>query len=638
MECDMGQSLSSLFGCAACGFLLSLASSARAEPRTHVFALIVANNRSSTLSEPDLQYADDDAARYYQLFRSIAAPEDLALLTAFDRASLAGYKELAAFAQPPTRSALEAASARLARSVAAARARGEQTAFYFVFAGHGDVVDGRGYLDLEDTRIDGSFLEQRIVEQIPADAKHLLLDSCNSFFVVNPRKPGGRRWATPKDMAFGFSARHPEVGLFLSTNSESEVFEWSQIEAGVFSHEVRSGIAGAADVNGDGVTSYAELAGFVETANLGITPENLRPHLFYRGPRGDASAALFPTSAMSGRRLRLNPEPSRLWIKSESGARFLDVHKERGEMTLVLPAVADQELSVFEELQYPAPRRPVVREREIPAGSQPIELASIDGATPAAMSRGDRLFGSLFQTPYGPVAYAQYLQQASRAPEPVYGLTDTDLTRMHNYLSMMADTDRTNRTALGVALLGLGAMTGSVTLGLALDAHDRRAHSAVMWGTGAAGAALIGGGLYDLLTPAMGERALSTFEQEVAASRGNGPYAFVRTEQFLNEMAARERTQRAIGFWTLEVLGLATAGLATATALDPPKDATNHTIAPAFLYSEAAFLGAVGLIMRGAETPTERILHLYHDDPTLKLHFGVGPTASGFGFGLSGAF
>jgi len=175
----MARSLSSFFAFALCGLILLLASSARAEPRTHVFALIVANNRSSTLSDPDLQYADDDGARYYQLFRSVAAADDIALLTAFDiRASLAGYKELAPLAQPPTRAVLEAASARLGRAVAAARARGETTAFYFVFAGHGDVDDGRGYLDLEDARIDGSFLEQRIVEQIPADGKHLLLDSC----------------------------------------------------------------------------------------------------------------------------------------------------------------------------------------------------------------------------------------------------------------------------------------------------------------------------------------------------------------------------------------------------------------------------------------------------------------------------
>ena len=634
----MDRSLTFVLACLACAATLSFGAKARADSPVRVFALIVANNRGSTLSEPDLQYADDDGARYYQLFRSIAAADDLALLTAFDHTSLASYKDLALLAQPPRRSALEAAATRIARAVVAARVRGEKTALYFVFAGHGDIDNGRGYLALEDSRIDGSFLEQRIIEQIPADTKHLVLDSCNSFFVVNPRKPGGRRWATPKDMALGFSARHPEVGLFLSTNSESEVFEWSQIESGVFSHEVRSGIAGAADVNGDGATSYAELAGFVETANRGITLENLRPHLFYRGPRGNANATLFPTGAMSGRRFRLSAEPARLWLKNATGTRFLDLHKERGQMTLVLPEATTQEVSVFEELSYLAPRRPVVNQRDIPAGDEPIELAATELAKPDVSARGDRIFGALFAEPYGPVAYAQYLKQESKAPEPVYGLTDTDLLRMHNYLSMMADTDHGNRVGVGVAFLGLGGITESLALGLALDARDRRDRPGLIYGAAGVGAGLIALGVYDLLTPSTAERALSTFEQEVTASRGNRSYAFLRTERFLSEIAARERFQREIGFWASEVLGVSEIGLATAVAIQPPDGFGNHAILPAVLYAEAAFLCTTGFVIRGTDTPTERLLHLYHEDPTLKLHFGAIPTASGFGLGLTGQF
>ena len=103
-------------------------------------------------------------------------------------------------------------------------------------------------------------------------------------------------------------------------------------------------------------------------------------------------------------------------------------------------------------------------------------------------------------------------------------------------------------------------------------------------------------------------------------------------------MAARERTQRAVAFWTMEVLGAGIATIATATALDPPKDVHNHAIGPALLYSEAALLGAVGFLIRGTDTPTERMLQLYREDPTLKLHFGVAPTASGFALGLTGTF
>ena len=42
------------------------------------FAIVVTSNRSPRLSRPDLRYADDDGAKYYELFRMLA-PESKAL-------------------------------------------------------------------------------------------------------------------------------------------------------------------------------------------------------------------------------------------------------------------------------------------------------------------------------------------------------------------------------------------------------------------------------------------------------------------------------------------------------------------------------------------------------------------------------
>jgi len=50
--------------------VMLLTSSTRADPTARIFALVVANNRSVSMALPDLQYADDDAARYYRLFRA----------------------------------------------------------------------------------------------------------------------------------------------------------------------------------------------------------------------------------------------------------------------------------------------------------------------------------------------------------------------------------------------------------------------------------------------------------------------------------------------------------------------------------------------------------------------------------------
>jgi hypothetical protein len=46
----------------------------------------------------------------------------------------------------------------------------------------------------------------------------------------------------------------------------------------------------------------------------------------------------------------------------------------------------------------------------------------------------------------------------------------------------------------------------------------------------------------------------------------------------------------------------------------------------------------MGWLMRSIETPTERMLKLYHEDPSLKLHFGPVATPTGLSLGLSGVF
>ena len=56
------------------------------------------------------------------------------------------------------------------------------------------------------------------------------------------------------------------------------------------------------------------------------------------------------------------------------------------------------------------------------------------------------------------------------------------------------------------------------------------------------------------------------------------------------------------------------------------------------LYSEAAWLIATGIYLLTIQTPTERMLNLYHDDPTVKLHLGPVATTHGMSLGLSGTF
>jgi hypothetical protein len=643
MEIFMERALTFVMRLAALILVLIPSATATAAEETRTFALVVTNNRSSSLSMPDLQYADDDGARYYRLFRSVADADNVVLLTTFDRASAAAYPELLDVAKAPTKTAVESAARRIAAAVQSARKAGARTTFYFVYAGHGDVEQGRGTIDLEDGRVDGQFLERAIIETIPADTKHVLLDSCDSFFVLNPRKPGGRRWATPKDMALGFSKRHPEVGLFLSTNSDAEVFEWSELESGVFSHELRSGLSGAADVDGDGNVSYAEAAGFVDQANQRITRDNLRPHIYFRGPNGESTSPLFSPGKARGRRLVLGEGPVRLWVKSDRGERLLDLHKDQEPMTVVLPGPEVQAVSIYVEKQ-PAKEagRPLVIERDAPVGDGEIRLASLTAAEPSLAARGDRLFGSIFALPYGRVAYASYVAAHAGQTEAVYGVSDTDILRMQNYIAAMADSDRQNRRFLGGALLGLGGALTATAIASYADTprYGKGGTRGGAIAVASLGGLMIGGGVARLLIPTSGETALEIFKSEVASAQ-NKPVAFAKTEEALEDIARRDRRMRGFGFWYFEALGaggitVTTLALAKPSWFGPPKLQPSDA---AWLYSVSGLLAVAGFAVRYfGETPTERLLKLYRSDPGLGVQVGIAPTPSGGMVGVSGRF
>ena len=182
--------------------------------------------------------------------------------------------------------------------------RGVPTVVYFVYAGHGNVENGRGYLALEDARLFGADLEQLIVDRVGGAETHFIVDACYSVFLAMSRGPGGERREAHGFSALGGLAARPGVGLLLSTSSARESHEWSEFQAGVFSHEVRSGLLGAADANGDGQVSYREIAAFVERANAPIPNERFRPDVYAKEPT--VGAPCWTCAPGLGRRLELD--------------------------------------------------------------------------------------------------------------------------------------------------------------------------------------------------------------------------------------------------------------------------------------------------------------------------------------------
>ena len=613
---------------------LVLGSPIRAET-VESFALIVTNNRSAKMERPDLQYADDDGVRYLSLFGGVTEPGNARLLTRLDRATSLLHPELAPVLSPPRRDDLLAAVADMRKRVDMAKSKGARTRFYFVFAGHGDMEGGAGYLDLEDGRMDAAFLEKEIVEGIAADEQHILLDSCNSFFVVNPRKPGGKRWATPKDMAMGFASRHPNVGLFLSTNSEAEVYEWSEIESGIFSHEVRSGLSGAADVDGDGVVSYAELAGFVERANARLPRANVRPQIFARGPAGNAANALFAVGLSRGRRLTLGAGQQRVWIRGGSGERLLDLHKEAGPMTVVVPGNAGQAFSLVERK---AAIPPEVREYYVPAGEEAVALANLSAEPASSAARGgSAIFGELFALPFGPSAFVTFQTENTRAADPIFGISPAEEARMRHYLTNIAKTDQEIRHNAAMIFGATGLLFSSVAIGKAFSTPRWEGSRTGTLAMGGLGLGFLSSGLYMGLTPSLGQKALDTFDTELRLNPGNPALAIARTESGLDNLARRERTYQRFNIALFGAVG-AIAAVGTTVDLAMGHGSWDHPSRTIAGYGIATALGVAAWSFSKMELPTSRLLRMYRDDPDLKLRIGPVPVQGGMGMGVGGQF
>ncbi|MBI5477845.1 MAG: caspase family protein [Deltaproteobacteria bacterium] len=321
---------------------LGSARPAAARAPTRAFALVIGNNRSLDPGTAALRYADDDAARFYELISSLRSAR-VHLLTVFDRETQATFPHLAGVPRPPTREALRQAMAGLVRAMEAARREGARTVFYFYYAGHGDVGgDREGYVHLLDGRFARSDLLTEVIARSSADLNHVIIDACNSYFLVNARRPEHDRRALRGFLTRASLERYPTTGVILSTATAAESHEWAKYRSGVFSHEVISALLGGADVDGDRRVDYQEVAAFVAAANLKVRDVRARLSVFARPPRADQRAVLMdlgelqrvgradqrPARSRLGAYLTLPEElTGRYYLEDDRGVRYLDLHK-----------------------------------------------------------------------------------------------------------------------------------------------------------------------------------------------------------------------------------------------------------------------------------------------------------------------
>jgi len=388
--------IAALFSCS----ILLAAARASADPNAYAsFALIIGVNKSVDASAGLLRYADDDAARYLDLFRALGARSYV--LARLDENTLRLHPQVAAEAQLPVRADYEKAIEALISDVAQARRRNVKTVLYFVYAGHGNIADGHGYISLEDTRLYGAELEAKILGKIKADQTHFIVDACYSYFLAIGRGPGGERRGLHGFTELGGLAARDSVGLLLSTSSAKESHEWSGFQAGVFSHEVRSGLSGAADADGDGQVSYREMAAFIAQANASIANEQYRPDVFAHPPKN--TNVLMDLKNRVGARVDVRGAHGDHYLLEDSrGVRFADFHNDDNQPAYFLRPLNAGRL-YLRRLSDDA-------EFVIPLSSGPIALADLTPQEPRTVTRGaaNDAFQSAFSLPFNRTVVDQF--------------------------------------------------------------------------------------------------------------------------------------------------------------------------------------------------------------------------------------
>jgi hypothetical protein len=426
-------------------------------------AIVVGSNHSPSSNLEDLRYGDDDAVQNARTFELLGA--QTTLLVAPD----AETRELfpASHPQgPATGAALRAAFEGAKAMLAAAHAAGRKTELYFLFAGHGDMADGRPFLSLDDGRLWREDLAE-MLRAAGADENHVLVDACYAASFVSDRGPGGARESLPPGFSRAKVAWPKRTGFLTARSSGGQTHEWAEYQSGVFSHELRSGLMGAADVNIDGTITYREIAAFVRRANEAIPNRRYRPEVSTMPPGGDLDAALavLPAGPMV---LEMDVStPGRSFVETETGIRLVDLHTGPGPaIRLRLPIDLG---GLFIE-QVDVTSSSVSREFKLAPHEGRILLSQLtpEASPVRARGAGHEAFLHLFARPFDLAAVTSFQ------------LDDSDAAELKWQRDVDAEHTRTFRRRLASGAFGMSLASAAAAELFHLSAksiHDQGEHS-----------------------------------------------------------------------------------------------------------------------------------------------------------------
>lgn len=394
--------------------LLALLISEPANAELRRFALVVGSNATLNANLAPLRFADDDASRLSEFLSEVGV--DVALVTTFDQQSQQMFWRLVDHASPATPQGLDSAYEALLTRMQAAKESGNTVDLLVYYSGHGDVgPDGNGYLTLDGGKLTRHDLFEGLLGRSPAHHNHLVIDACRSEELVLSR---GGAWKPDRaNVDYARAVRRyldehsmdhfTNTGVILATSSDQQTHEWERYRGGVFTHQLLSGLRGAADVNGDGAIEYSEIGAFVAAANSGVTVPRARLRVVVLPPKNDERHAVVQHDNVATQRVLLFPGSAkgRFALEDARGVRLADLHRAGGSPNYVrLPA---GQVFVYRDLHPGLQQEATIAKED----QGPILLASLDFAVSARQARGamqEAFRGGLFKVAYGPGYYAGY--------------------------------------------------------------------------------------------------------------------------------------------------------------------------------------------------------------------------------------
>ncbi len=443
----------------------------RAHAERVVYALAIGNNAPPVARTelPLLHYADDDAVRYYELLRR--AGTHAQLLTVLDASTERRFPGLAARASAPTLANLRRALTAFRASMQQERAHGNEPVLFLTFSGHGAITEqGEPFLALADENLTRSVLYDEILPAFWDLPVHLIIDACEAGALVGARGAFDSTLDAPHTLLGADAAqlvrehslaRFPNVGALVASSAGQEAHEWSRIESGVFTHEIVSGLLGAADVNGDGRIEYSEVQSFVAAANRDVSDPRARPEVIALPPANNRHAVLIDLGQLHDVAFLRGDAGAlgRFHVELENGLRWLEANLD-SKLRVVLALPRGVEAYV----------RTATRDAVVPATTGALSLRSLSFAAPADTGRGgiDSSYRKdLFQRPFGPDYYRGFID-ATGVPGVEFSRTRSLATRAAARSKLPAVV----AFGAGAAALAVAVVTGALALHTKADFDD----------------------------------------------------------------------------------------------------------------------------------------------------------------------